>query len=41
MRNRALLLVIKMAIQVASETATKPRILEKQAICEYLNYMNY
>ena len=37
----ALLLVIKMVYQVASETATKPRILEKQVICEYLNCMNY
>ena len=30
-----------MVYHVASETATKPRILEKQVICEYLNCMNY
>ena len=39
--EQSIIISNKNGIKVASETATKPRILEKQVICEYLNCMNY
>ena len=39
--EQSIIISNKNGIKVASETATKPRMLEKQVICEYLNCMNY